>query len=180
MGAHVAEERVVVVDEATFVRKPMSLSIDQGVAYFYKGVTRGGQFNDAIRKVFTMFGKSQWSWSPVHIKGSITAQDWNLSWEWRNRINGRWRDLVAMNQPQSLQYEVDVLSGPGGTVLQTYTSTATANGSVTGAAGTFFYDDADQTIDFGSPQTTATFKLYPISLAGVGRGYPREVTLVGG
>ncbi len=66
-------------------------------------------------------------------------------------------------------------------VLATYTSTASANGSVvTGASHQFFYDDADQVVDFGSTKTTITFKIYPISLGGVGRGFPIEKTLVGG
>ncbi len=43
----------------------------------------------------------------------------------------------------------------------------------------FFYDEADQVVDFGSAQTTVTFKVYPVS-PGVGRGFPTEVTLVGG
>ncbi len=179
-GLHVAEERVVVIDENTLIRKPMNLSI-QNIPYFYKGVTRGGSFIDALRKTLTVQGKSQWTWAPVHIKGSITSGSWDISWTWRNRINGRWRDILGLNPTGSFDYEVDVLSGPGGSVLNTYTIIATANGSVVNAGShSFHYDDDDQTIDFGSPQTTVTFKVYPLSLGGVGRGYPTEVTLVGG
>lgn len=177
---HVAEERVVVISTDTLVRKGMSLS-DQGDAFFYKGVTRGGRLLEALRKIRTVFGKSQWTWAPVHIKGSITTNDWSMSWTWRNRINGRWRDLLGLRTPGTFDYEVDVLAAPGGAVLATYTSTASANGSVvTGASHQFFYDEADQIVDFGSAQTTLTVKVYPISLGGVGRGYPTEKTLIGG
>jgi len=177
---HVASERVVVVSENTFVRKTMDLS-DQGDAFFYKGVTRGGTLNDALRKLKTVLGKSQWTWAPVHVKGSITSNDWTINWQWRNRINGRWRDLQSLAAPGPFDYEVDVLDAPGGAVLATYTTTPSANGSVvTAASHQFFYDDADQSIDFGGVQTTVTFKIYPISLGGVGRGFPTEKTLVGG
>ncbi len=177
---HVSEERVVVISADTLIRKGIDLS-DQGEAFFYKGVTRGGSLLEALRKVRTILGKSQWTWAPAHIKGSITANDWTMSWTWRNRINGRWRDLLGLAAPGTFDYEVDVLDAPGGVVLATYTTTASANGSViTGASHQFFYDELDQIVDFGSAQTTLTVKVYPISLSGVGRGYPTEVTLIGG
>lgn len=177
---HVAEERVLVISADTLVRKAMDLS-DQNEPYFYKGVTRGGSLIEALRKTKTVLGKSQWTWAPTHVAGSITSNDWTLNWTWRNRINGRWRDLQGLAAPGTFDYEVDVLNGPGGTVLATYTSTASVNGSVvTGASHQFFYDDADQVVDFGSTQTTVTFKIYPISLGGVGRGFPIEKTLIGG
>jgi hypothetical protein len=177
---HIAEERVIVISADTLIRKAMDLS-DQGDPFFYKGVTRGGSLSEALRKIRTVLGKSQWTWAPVHVNGSITANDWTVNWTWRNRINGRWRNLQGLAAPGTFDYEVDILSGPGGTVLATYTSTASANGSVvTGASHQFFYDDADQSVDFGSPQTTVTFKIYPISLGGVGRGFSIEQTLIGG
>ena len=179
-GLHAAEEKVVVLSEDTLVRKAMDLS-NQDTAFFYKGVTIGGSLDAALRKAVTVQGKSVWTWSPVHVKGSITADDWTINWTWRSRVNGRWRDLQGLVHPTVLfDYEVDVLDGPEGTVLATYTTATTANGSVVNAGGHwFFYDAADQAVDFGSAQTTVTFKVYPVS-PGVGRGFPTEATLVGG
>jgi len=176
-GLHVAGEDVVVLSATTLVRKFLDLS-DQGVALFYKGVTIGGSFIEALRKTVTILGKSQWTWAPVHVSGTATANDWTVLWEWRSRVNGQWRDLTGLTRPVPFDYEVDILSGPGGAVLATYTTTASAAGSVvTANSHQFFYDDADQTTDLGAPATTVTFKIYPISLGGVGRGFPTEVTL---
>ncbi len=180
MASHVSGEDVIVISADTLIRKTMDLS-DQGDAFFYKGITRGGSLVEAVRKQRSVDFRSQWTWAPTRISGSISANDWTVNWNWRNRINGRWRDLIGIASPGSFDYEVDILSGPGGSVLATYTTTASANGSiVTAASHQFFYDNADQVVDFGSEQTTVTFKIYPISLGGIGRGFPAEVTLVGG
>lgn len=181
MANHVLSEKVVLLSEDTLVRVADDTSV-QNIVLFYKGVTRGGSFENALRKVFTIVGKSQWTWAPVHVFGSIASSDWTINWEWRNRLGSRWRDLVGMNSPGTFDYEVDVLDAPGGAVLATYTSTATGNGSViTATSHQFFYDDADQTVDFGSPQTTLTVKIYPINVdSSLGRGFPTEKTLVGG
>lgn len=178
-GAHVAEEKVVVIDENTFIRKGLNLS-DLNIDFFYKGVTRGGSFSDGIRKLIKIEGKSEWTWAPVHVSGSITSDDWTVSWKWRNFLNPEWKNLLAVPHPSNFDYEVDILSGPGGSVLATYSTTASANGSVvTALSHTFFYDDADQTIDLGAPAATITIKIYPM-VVNIGRGFPKEVTLVGG
>jgi len=173
---HVINEKVVVIDASTLLRKGMDLT-DVGDAFFYKGVTRGGTLSEAIRKVRTVDGRSEWTWAPVHVTGSITADTWTVLWVWRNFLSPEWKNLVGTPQPTSFKYEVDVLSGPAGTGLKTYTETVTANGSViTASLHRFVYDDDDQILDFGSVQTTVTFKIYPL-VDNIGRGFPKEVTL---
>jgi hypothetical protein len=181
MGSHVISEKVVSLEDTSLIRKPLDVS-DKDVAFFYKGVTRGGALNDgaSLRKSVTVLGKSRWHRAAAHTRGTITSDDWTILWDWRAIINGSWKNLVGVPPGIVLDFEVDVLSGPAGTVLATYTSTITANGSVvTDATATFFYDDADQVVDFGAVQTTLTVKIYQVDLV-VGRGFPREVTLVGG
>ncbi len=176
---HVANEKVIVPSETALIRQAMNLT-DLNVAYFYKGVTRGGSVADGIRKLVTVQGKSEWTWAPVHITGSIASDDWTVSWKWRSFLIPEWKNLIGVPHPVSFDYEVDILSGPGGSVLETYTTTASANGSVvTSEDHEFFYDDADQVIDFGQVETTVTFKIYPI-IANIGRGFPTEITLVEG
>ena len=178
-AGHAGSERVVVLESTTLMRKAMDLS-DQNTAFFYRAVTRGGALNDSARKQVTVLGKSQWKWAPAGVTGSIAADDWTVNWVERVRINGAWKNLLGTPADVLPDWEVDVLSGPGGTVLNTYDSTITAGLSVvTDATKTFFYTEEDQVTDFGSAQTTLTVKIYPKS-ADVGRGFPTEVTLVGG
>ena len=178
-GGHVGSERVVVLSSTTLIRKALDVS-DKDQAYFYKAVTRGGGLNESARKTVTVLGKSLWQRAVAHVVGSIASDDWTVTWEWRTLINGSWKNLLGVLPGVVLDFEVDVLDAPGGSVLSTYTTTATGNGSVvTAATGTFFYDDADQTADFGSPQTTLTVRIYQMDPV-VGRGFPSEATLVGG
>ena len=175
---HVANEDVIIPSVATFKKQGMDLA-DLNVAYFYKGVTRGGSFADGPRKLITVQGKSEWPWAPAHVSGSITSNDWTVGWTWRNFLIPQWKNLAGVPHPTGFDYEVDILNGPGGAVLATYTTIASLNGSVINpTAHTFFYDDADQTIDLGAPATTVTFKIYPMT-ANIGRGFPTEVTLTG-
>ncbi len=178
-GLHVANERVRVLDADTLVRVAMDLS-NQDVAFFYKAVTRGGTLAESVSKRVIVQGKSMWRRAVTRVSGTITSNDWTITWDWRAIVNGSWRNDVGLTPGVALDYEVDVLSGPGGSVLETYTTTATGNGSVvTATTGTFFYDDADQVLDFGSEQTTLTFRVYQMD-PDVGRGFSAEVTLVGG
>lgn len=178
-GLHTVSEKVIVPTEGTMIRRALDLT-DLDVAFFYKGVTRGGSLADGIRKLITVQGKSEWTWSVVHVVGSISANDWTINWKWRNFLRPEWKNLEAVPHQALFNYEIDVLSGPGGTVLATYSTTASANGSViTAIDHDFFYDDADQVVDFGSVQTTLTVKIYPM-VTNIGRAFPKEVTLVGG
>ena len=65
-------------------------------------------------------------------------------------------------------YELEILDGPGGTVLRTETGIAAAS---------FVYNAAMQSADFGGAQTELTFRVYQIS-AQVGRGFASEDTTV--
>ena len=77
-----------------------------------------------------------------------------------------WRDLVdAPLTAASEAYEVDVLGGAGEVVR----TLANSSPSVT-------YDAADQTSDFGAPQTTIDVAIHQLS-AAVGRGFAGRATL---
>jgi hypothetical protein len=63
-------------------------------------------------------------------------------------------------------YELEILDGPGGTVLRTATGITAAS---------FVYTTAMQSADFGVAQTALTFRVYQIS-AQVGRAFASEDT----
>ncbi|MDO9384229.1 MAG: hypothetical protein Q7T86_15360 [Hyphomicrobiaceae bacterium] len=103
--------------------------------------------------------------SPVHVRGVRAAGNLTASWVRRTRIGGDNWELpdVPLAEEQE-RYEIDILSGA--VVKRTLTSTTPA---VT-------YTAAEQTADFGAPQTSVTLAIYQMS-AAYGRGAPARATL---
>ena len=84
----------------------------------------------------------------------------------RSRLSSSWwgSGVVAPVGEATQAFEVDVLDGA--TVVRTIETATEA----------FSYTAADQATDFGSPQSSITFRIYQLSET-VGRGYAYEVTL---
>ncbi len=167
-NTHVINERVVVLSASTLVRVDVSLS-DHLSTFFYKAMTLGSsQFSSkTVEQLLNL--RSQMPYAPSHIAGTIAADDWTFTLVRRTRIGGSWRNLIS-NPPlgeSSESYEWDVLNGS--TVVRILTSTSPTVG----------YTSAQQVTDFGSNQTTLELNVYQIS-GDVGRGFTRNVTLVGG
>jgi hypothetical protein len=103
----------------------------------------------------------------VHLRGSRNSGgDLTITWIRRTRFSGEWRDLVDVPLNESSEaYEVDVLDGTG-QVIRTLSSSSP---SVT-------YSAADQTTDFGMPQSVVEVAIYQLS-AAVGRGFPGRATV---
>jgi hypothetical protein len=103
----------------------------------------------------------------VHINGSRNgAGDLTITWIRRTRYSGEWRDLVdAPLNEASEAYELDVLGG-GGQLVRTLGSTSPS----------VVYAAADQTTDFGAPQSAVAVAVYQMS-AAVGRGFARRATV---
>jgi hypothetical protein len=80
--------------------------------------------------------------------------------------SGEWRDLVDVTFNEASEaYEVDVLDGAG-QVIRTLSSTGPS----------VVYAAADQTTDFGAPQSTIDVAVCQLS-AAVGRGFAGKATL---
>lgn len=99
--------------------------------------------------------------SPVHVRATRASDDIDMSWIRRTRSGGDSWDTseVPLSEAQEL-YEVDVLDGSN--VKRTLHATSP---QVT-------YTSADQTVDFGGPQSAVTVHVYQIS-AVIGRGSAR-------
>jgi hypothetical protein len=103
--------------------------------------------------------------SPVHVRGSRTAGDLDLTWIRRTRIGGDGWDSVDVPLGEAEErYEIDILDGS--TVKRTLTATSP------GAT----YTAAQQTADFGSPQSSISLRIFQIG-ATRGRGTPRDATV---
>ena len=159
MATHQVGESVLVLDPATLTR---ASSLDEvGLSRLYLAVSIGSDPSLAEAVAFTNEAASLKPYAPVHVRGTRNvAGDLTITWIRRTRFSGEWRDLVDVPLNEASEgYEVDVLDGAG-QVVRTLSST---NPSV-------MYSDADQTTDFGAPQSAIDLSVYQLS-ASVGRGF---------
>ena len=103
--------------------------------------------------------------SPVHLSATRSGGDATLSWVRRTRIGGdSWETTEVPLGETSERYEIDILDGLD--VARTLTV----------SVPTALYTAADQTADFGSPQSTIAVRIYQLG-ATFGRGSPASATL---
>ena len=139
---------------------------------YYRAVGRGGQLSDAPTVSITPVGRDLMPYAPVHLESNGNSWGTNITLSWvrqhppRRRVG---RSFAAVRSPRTQEaYELEILDGPGGTVLRTATGITAAS---------FVYTTAMQSADFGVAQTALTFRVYQIS-AQVGRGFASEDTTV--
>ena len=165
MATHEPGEAVLLLDPATLTRVS---SLDEvGIERLYRTVSIGSDpsLPDAIG--FTNEATSLKPHAPVHIQGSRNgAGDLTITWVRRTRHGGAWRDLVDVPLNETSEsYEIDVLDQDD-TVLRTLIS----------SSATVAYTAADQTSDFGAPQSSITVAIHQLS-AAVGRGIAGRASL---
>jgi hypothetical protein len=135
-------------------------------ARHYKPVTFGTSLDIAIAQSKTNTGINQKPFSPKYIKGSRDG-GLNLAITWTRRSRAitspLWNPALFED---SQSYLIQILSGDGGSVVNSYTSSTQS----------YSYTAAQQTTDFGSTQSTVYVKIYQVS-ASVGNGYGTEATL---
>jgi hypothetical protein len=138
------------------------------VARFYKWGPSGLDPSDVAwqQTTFTARCVGLMPWSPVHVAGARNGSgDLSITWVRRTRFGGVWTDGadVPLNE-ETERYEIDILDGPD--VVRTL--------SVNSPVAT--YTAAQQTADFGAPQSSIAVNAYQLS-AVVGRGWPASATL---
>lgn len=133
---------------------------------FYKVAPLGQTDADVSAIEFTPVGKSLEPFKVADFQGVREANDdWTLTWIRRSRAPFRELSLVTPPVLESREYyEIDIMNGP--TVVNTYTVEDTT---------TFVYTSAQQTADFGSPQSSITVRIYEMSDT-LGRGHEVEET----
>lgn len=127
-----------------------------------KAVTLGRTPSGAFPLDLVPFtGASLKPYAPCHLEASLDSGsgDWTLAWVRRTRVGGAWTSssVVPLSEVTE-EYAVDIYDGVD--VVRTI--------SVTAATAT--YSAADQTTDFGAPQTSLSWSVQQISDA-VGRGF---------
>ena len=157
---------VVLIDGA--IAQLQTMLSERGIARFYRWGPPGLDATDPAwqQTTFTARAVGLMPWSPVHIGGTRNGSgDLSVTWVRRTRLGGGWADGVdvPLNE-ESERYEIDVVNGS--TVARTLSSTMP---SAT-------YTAAQQTTDFGAPQSSVLVKVYQLS-ATVGRGWPATATI---
>jgi hypothetical protein len=126
----------------------------------------GGNWDDAPVLPFTFDGRSLRCYSPVQVKGSRDGSG-NLSFNWKRRTRwyGEWMDSVDVPLFEDSEvYEIDVLSGDD--VVRTLSASSQSSS----------YSAAQQTTDFGAPQSALEVAVYQLNSI-IGRGEPGRAVL---
>jgi hypothetical protein len=162
---HAVGDLFVLLDPSTMERIDASVS-EIGLQRIFKATSIGTALAAAIPVAFVNTRANLKPLSMVHIADARDGSN-NLTVTAipRTRIGGEWLDGGESPTGETIQsYEMDVLNG--GTVVRTI---ATSSPS-------FAYPAAQQTTDFGSPQSSISVVLYQLS-ATVGRGFPAAATV---
>lgn len=133
----------------------------------YRAITQRDTIDSGEDVTFAYRGVNLEPLSAIDASGERDGSG-NLAVEFtrRSRLTSSWwtTGVTAPVGEFAEAYEIDVLDGAN--VVRT----------ITAAAPLFVYSAADQTTDFGSPQSDILFRIYQLSDV-VGRGYVYEVTL---
>lgn len=165
-GLHLYGDAFVLLDDPdTAFISTQSSAI--GSPRVYRGISNGESIDTDTDTAFTYAGVNLKPLSPVYAKATRDGSG-NLSATFtrRSRLPGSWwtAGVEAVVGETSQAYEIDVMSG------------ATVKRTIAAVTPSFSYSAADQTTDFGSAQSSITFRIYQLS-ESVGRGYVREVIL---
>jgi hypothetical protein len=165
MGTHVAGDRFVMLT-ATTTYNQTDPSSDTGISRLYRAASFGTYLTSAASVAFTDNAVRLECLSPVGIGGGRDASgNLTINWIRRARLGAEWRDYVDVPVGETAEsYEIDIMSG------------ATVKRTITATTNTASYTAAQQTTDFGSPQSSILVNIYQMS-AAVGRGYVGVATI---
>jgi hypothetical protein len=161
---HAVNDSFVLLNAAASAEAGLS---DVGTNELYKAITNGrtegGTFPIAISPYE---GQSLMPYAPCQLEGALDGSDWDLSWIRRTRVGGAWTGGTSIPVSEATEeYELEIMDG------------ATVKRTVTGLTSpAYTYTAANQTTDFGSAQSSVTFRVYQISDA-VGRGFVATATV---
>jgi hypothetical protein len=133
------------------------------VPILVKIVPSGATLQNTQPIAITPEATAQIPYNPVLLGGGFEVNgDATLQWVRRTRQNGAWLDQVEVPLSETTEaYDVEIYDSGYTTVKRTFSNVPVP---------TVTYTVAQQTTDFGAPQTAIHFKVYQRS-GTVGRGY---------
>lgn len=150
------------------VRAPQELA-SIGAPRLVKAITSGQPLDAQAPVSFTGNGEALKPISPVWIEATRDGGD-NITLTWIRRSRFGQELPPGADLPlgeENERYDVEVYDGPPGD------SGVVVVRTVTVTSPTWVYSSANQTTDFGSPQSQIFVRIYQLSTA-VGRGHPGE------
>lgn len=161
-GTHSNGERFVLASTSAW-RRPSLGTAEIGAARLWKAPAWGTLLSAATSESFTNTAIGLKPYSPCFLASTRDgSSNLALTWIRRTRVGGEWRDNVDATLGETTEaYEVEIWTTDFATLKRTITGLTTP---------TTTYTAAQQTTDFGSPQSSVGVKVYQIS-ATVGRGY---------
>lgn len=164
-GTHGAGDAFILFNSAAWERID---DADIGLARLYKAPPFRTSLSSAAAQSFTDTAVGLKPFAPVLLGGGFgESGDASLSWTRRSRLTGEWRDNVDVSLgEESEAYQVEIWDADFETLKRTISVSAATSAT---------YSAADQTTDFGAPQSVVYFRVYQIS-ALVGRGYGAQGT----
>jgi hypothetical protein len=151
VGTHAAGEVLTWIDQAVY-----DVEVALGERYVtrqWKVVTNGLDIASATAQAYAVQSENLKPWSVSGYRQTRqTTGDWLLQWRGRARFTGAWIDgSQASPDPDFLTYRVTIYSdGTYTTVARTLDQPDSGDWQ---AVQTYTYTSADQTTDFGAPQT---------------------------
>ena len=165
-GLHVASDFFILLDDPdnAFIGMPIaSIGLDET----FRGITQGADIGSGLDVPFSYDAVNLETLSPVYAQATRDGSG-NLSatFNRRSRLGSTWwgNGLAAPVGEANESYQIDVMAG------------SVVKRTIEAATPAFTYSAANQVTDFGSAQSSITFRIFQLSET-VGRGYVREVTL---
>lgn len=160
-----AGARFVLLDGAL---APVDMSLDDvGLAFNWRLGSASRDIGHAsyVAAAHTFTGAGLRPYSPVQVRGLRSSGDLTITWTRRTRIGGdAWSASDVPLAEESERYEIDILDG------------ATVKRTISATSPSATYSAAEQTTDFGAPQSACTIRVYQLA-AGYGRGTPRTAVV---
>ena len=157
---------LVKLDEAV---APLTTNLqDLGQTWRYRIGPSGRDHADAsvAEIVATVPREALRPFAPVHVAAKREAAGIRLAWTRRTRLNGDGWDAIDVPLAEDAEsYEIDILDAG-----------AVAAGRSRATQPSVLYAAAQETADFGAPQSALTLRVVQMS-AVAGRGFERLVTL---
>ena len=165
-GTHVAGERLTILDSAAYeLAQPLN---ERYVPRLWKGVTRGLGIDRATEQSYAMLSENLRPWRAASLLREQSGSDWVISWRGTARFSGSWIDgSQATPDPDFLAYRIVIYSdGTGTTIVRQVEQADSGNFQ---ARQEYLYTAAQQTADFGSPQSVLYAQVFQVGRNDVSR-----------
>ena len=166
-ATHTAGEAFTFLDPSVY-RLPLALAL-RGVPRSYKTVTRGLSLADATAQMHAAPMENLRPWTVANLHLTLQANgDWLFAWRGRARFTGAWVDgSQATPDPDLLTYRMLIYTDVSqDTVVRVVDVPEAGQYQL---EDTYTYSVADQTADFGAPQTTLEATVVQVGRNAVSR-----------